>query len=59
MDTYEFGRPLSTYLSPLEIIRVTIYRSRLYDSCCQHVSFAARSEERMDVEMCTNCRPAS
>jgi hypothetical protein len=28
---YTFGRPASTYLSPREIVRLTILRSRLRD----------------------------
>ena len=29
---YTFGRPLSTYLAPRQIVRLTILRSRLRDS---------------------------
>jgi uncharacterized protein YbjT (DUF2867 family) len=29
---YTFGRPASTYLSPREIVRLTILRSRLGDN---------------------------
>jgi hypothetical protein len=28
---YTFGRPASTYLSPREIVRLTILRSRLHE----------------------------
>jgi hypothetical protein len=29
---YTFGRPLATYLSPIEILRMTILRSKLRDA---------------------------
>jgi hypothetical protein len=31
-QTYTFGRPLSTYLSPKEIVRLTIVRSKIRDA---------------------------
>jgi hypothetical protein len=35
---YTFGRPASTYLSPREIVRLTILRSRLRDHTATHLS---------------------
>jgi hypothetical protein len=31
---YTFGRPLDSYLSPIEVARVTILRSKLRDAYC-------------------------
>jgi hypothetical protein len=55
---YEFGRPLSMYLSQRQIVRLTILRSRLFESLCGHASLARRREEAMDVHECAECRAA-
>jgi hypothetical protein len=55
---YQFGRPLTTYVSPQQATRLTIYRSHLYENLCTHTSFAQRSEGNMDVQQCATCRSA-
>jgi hypothetical protein len=35
---YTFGRPASTYLSPREIVRLTILRSRLRERAASDIS---------------------
>ena len=54
-ESYAFSRPLSSYVSPRQIIRLTIYRSKLYEGLCSHASLARRSQGNMDACQCATC----
>ena len=50
---YVFGRPMKTYLSPHEIARLTVYRSRVLADVCEHMDVERIGEE---LPRCTACQ---
>jgi hypothetical protein len=58
-QAYTFGRPPSAYVSPRQVVRLTIYKSKLYERGCSHASFARRSVCDMDTQQCEVCSAAA